>query len=89
MISQKLLDILVCPQSHQRLHEADAELVADLNGLIERGRLTNSAGARVEQRLEGGLVREDEQLLYPIVDGIPIMLVDEAIALGQLPAAGG
>jgi uncharacterized protein YbaR (Trm112 family) len=33
--------------------------------------------------LAGGLVREDRQWLYPIVDDIPVMLVDEAISLAD------
>ena len=29
--------------------------------------------------LAAGLVREDGRVVYPIVDGIPLLLVDEAI----------
>jgi uncharacterized protein YbaR (Trm112 family) len=32
---------------------------------------------------EDGLICEKCKLLYPIRDGIPVMLIDEAIALGK------
>jgi uncharacterized protein YbaR (Trm112 family) len=32
---------------------------------------------------EDGLICEKCRLLYPIKDGIPVMLIDEAIALGK------
>ena len=35
----------------------------------------------IENKMDGGLVREDGAYLYRIEDGIPIMLIDEAIAL--------
>ncbi|HVC99101.1 MAG TPA: Trm112 family protein [Pirellulales bacterium] len=81
MIGKELLDILVCPQDRTSLELADPDLVAKLNRSIAAGVLMNMAGEKVEQPLDGGLVREDGTLLYPIVDGIPVMLVDEAIRL--------
>ncbi len=81
MISKELLGILVCPQDRTPLGLADLDLVAKLNRSIAAGVLKNMAGEKVEQPLEGGLVRKDGTLLYPIVDGIPVMLVDEAIRL--------
>jgi uncharacterized protein YbaR (Trm112 family) len=81
MIGKELLDILVCPQDRTPLELANPDLVAKLNRSIAAGVLRNMAGEKVEQPLDGGLVREDGTLLYPIVDGIPVMLVDEAIRL--------
>lgn len=31
--------------------------------------------------LEAGLIREDGQVLYPVVNGIPVLLADEGIVL--------
>ena len=84
MISKELLDILVCPERRTSLEVADQDLVSALNRAVNEGRLRNRAGERVEKRLDGGLVRDDGAVIYPIIDGIPIMLIDEAIPLDQL-----
>lgn len=84
MVDAELLKILVCPENKTPVSEADAELVEKLNGAIAGGTLENRAGEKVEEKIEGGLVREDGAYLYPIRHDIPIMLIDEAIPLGQL-----
>jgi uncharacterized protein len=84
MILSELLKILVCPENQSSLTLASGELIARLNAAIVRGQLKNKAGQKVEKRLDGGLVRADQKVLYPIVDEIPMMLVDEAIPLEQI-----
>lgn len=86
MISKELLDILVCPEHRTPLAVADERLLAALNRAVDKQRLKNRAGERVDKRLDGGLVRDDRAVVYPIIDGIPIMLIDEAIPLDQLEA---
>jgi uncharacterized protein YbaR (Trm112 family) len=84
MIDKELLEILVCPEDHSPLDLADDELLAKLNRAIAAGRVTNRGGQAVEGPLSGGLVRQDGTLLYPIVDDIPTLLVDEAVPLDQI-----
>ena len=36
-------------------------------------------GSQFSGPLEAGLIREDGQVLYPICDGIPLVMVEEAI----------
>jgi len=84
VIDEKLLDILACPENHTSLSLADEQLLAKLNKAISAGKLKNKAGQPVEEPVEGGLVREDRTLLYPIVDGIPVLLIDEALPLDQI-----
>lgn len=83
-VNQELLAILRCPDDRSPLSLADDEVVAQLNAAIQAGWLRNRAGQRVDRLMEGGLVREAGDLLYPIVDQIPVMLHDEAIPLVQL-----
>lgn len=84
MISKELLDILVCPERRTPLSVADETLLLAVNRAVAERRLKNRAGDRVEEPLDGGLVSDDRAVLYPIIDDIPIMLVDEAIPLYQL-----
>jgi len=81
MVDKELLDILVCPQSHQPLREASPELLARLNEAIGRGALRSQGGTVLAVALEEALVREDGTLVYPVLDGIPMLLVEEGIAV--------
>lgn len=81
MIDKDLLDILACPETHQPLAEAGADLLTQVNAQVEAGSCTNVGGERVESPLEAGLVREDGKVVYPIRDAIPVLLIGEGIAL--------
>jgi uncharacterized protein YbaR (Trm112 family) len=81
MITPELLAILCCPETHQLLTLADASLLERLNGQIAGQTLLNRGGQIVREKLDAGLVRSDEQYLYPVRHDIPIMLIDEAIPL--------
>ena len=80
-ISQELLDILVCPETRQSLTLADADEVVGINQRIARGELVNREGRTLTEPVGGALIRADRQVFYPVRDDIPIMLIDEAIAL--------
>ena len=84
MIQQELLDLLQCPETKSPLRVADDSLIAWINEAIAAGTIKNQVGDNVETPLSAGLVTDGGNLLYPIVDDLPIMLVDEAIPLNQL-----
>lgn len=84
MLNKELLMILCCPESRMQLSPADDETVRRANTAIREGRLTNRAGQILDTPLDGGLVREDGTLMYPIIDDIPVLLRDDAILLDQL-----
>lgn len=84
MIDPELLDILVCPETRQPVRLAGADVLARVNGTIESGALKNRGGDDVSHVIEEGLVREDGTVLYPVRDGIPVMLIDESILLEGL-----
>ena len=81
MIDPQLLDILACPETHEAVWLADEVLVDSVNRKIEAGQLVNRAGEPVTEPIDGGLVRADGRYLYAIRDGIPVMLVEQAIPL--------
>ena len=84
MIDKELLKILVCPEDRTPLSLADDGLLARLNQAITAGKVKNQGGVAVRELLRGGLVRQDKTLLYPVIDDIPVLLTEEAIALDQL-----
>jgi uncharacterized protein YbaR (Trm112 family) len=83
LVDQSLLDILVCPETKQPLHAADAALLARVNSSIASGSLKTRSGQVVSAALDAALVRQDDTVLYPVRDDIPIMLIDESIPLSD------
>jgi uncharacterized protein YbaR (Trm112 family) len=81
VIDKDLLSILACPQSHQPLREATAADLEQVNRRISAGSVKNVGGKPVSAALEAGLVRQDGKRIYPIKDGIPVLLIDEGIEL--------
>jgi uncharacterized protein len=84
MIADQLVEILRCPQDRSRVTRAGDQVVARVNRAIAAGTLANRAGKKLEKAIDGGLVREAGDLLYPIVDDIPLMLPDEAIEIQKI-----
>ena len=80
-VSEELLEILVCPETKQPVKLAPEELIRKLAEDIEAGRVRNRGGEKVAQPLSEGLLRQDGKVLYPIDDGIPVMLIEESIEL--------
>ena len=80
-ISDELLAILVCPESKLSLSIASDAVLTKLNKQIENGSAKSKTGLPVTRIITAGLLREDSKVLYPIVDGIPLMLIEEAIVL--------
>ena len=80
-VNQELLEILVCPETHQPLRSATAELLAKLNAQVRAGQLHTRGGTPVTQEICEGLLREDGKILYVVEDDIPVMLIEESIEL--------
>ena len=86
-LDTELLDILVCPETHRPVALADAGVLARVNHAVQAGVLVNRRGDAVTTPIDGLLVRDDGLQAYPVRDDIPIMLIDESIALAELPDA--
>ena len=83
-MNKKLLTILCCPVTHKGLLLARPDLLESVNAAIGAGTLVNRDGESVAGPLDEALVTDDGKLLYPVDDGIPILLEGESVALSQL-----
>ena len=79
MIAPDLLAILCCPETKQNIRLLEPNLVEKLNRRIEKGEMKTKGGQSVAEKIDGGLLRNDETVVYPIRDQIPIMLIEEGI----------
>ena len=83
-MEKRLLQILRCPTTHKGLSRARRETLGRVNAAIESGTLNNREGAVVTETLSEALITDDSKLLYPVADGIPVLLEGESISLDQL-----
>lgn len=80
-VDPELLAILRCPESLQPVRLADDSMVRRLQDQARQGSLQNLHGEKVAADFEALLLREDGKRAYLVRDGIPVMLIDEALAL--------
>ena len=80
-VSPDLVEILVCPETRQPVQLASAEQLAAINDRIAGGELRNRGGKPPERAFDEALIREDGKVVYPVDDGIPVMLVEESVEL--------
>ena len=83
-MDKRLLTILRCPITHRGLGIAPGKLLADVNAAIAAGGLVNNDGEVLGTPLAAALVTDDGKVLYPVDDGIPVLLESEAVHLEQL-----
>ncbi|MER3422106.1 MAG: hypothetical protein C4293_01575 [Nitrospiraceae bacterium] len=83
-IDNELLAILCCPETKQDVTMADEALIALLNDRIGKGELKKKSGQIINEKLDGGLIRADKKIVYPIREDIPIMLIEEGIPIEGL-----
>ena len=81
MLDPEFVKILVCPDNRTPVRVASEQEISDLNQKIEQGILHNIGGRKINDKLDGGLIREAGDRLYPVRKNIHVMLVEEAIQL--------
>lgn len=84
MISEELLRIIVCPETKQTLVLVESETLHRINSLIEKGEVKDRSGQLIEEKIDGGLMREDQKYLYPIRNGVPVLIIDESIIIDSV-----
>lgn len=84
-MDKKLLDIVCCPLTRLPLEILDGERRERLNNAIRSGAVSNRGGWSVSELLDTALVTRDGRLVYPVRNGIPILLESEAVDLQQVP----
>ena len=80
-MNSEMLSILCTPDTREPLEGASEELLLNVNEKIAQGTVKTAGGTLVSETLEEALVSKDGKKLYPVKNGIPILLADEAIAL--------
>ena len=83
-MDRKLLDILACPATRQPLARLEARGLELLNQAVAAGALKRIDGSVQAEPLREALVTRDRRLAYRVDDGIPVLLVEEGIATGQV-----
>ena len=82
-----VLDILCCPLTQMPLEPLRSDRLARLNECIAAGTVKNESRQIVSDPVAAALVTRDGKLAYPVRDGIPVLLIDQGIALAQCEAA--
>ncbi|MDX1482696.1 MAG: Trm112 family protein [Woeseiaceae bacterium] len=83
-MDKKLLSILCCPVTHRDLYIARGDLLERLNAAIAEGRVSNRDGVLLKEPLREALTTDDSKIIYPVADGIPVLLEGESISGDQL-----
>jgi uncharacterized protein YbaR (Trm112 family) len=81
LISDKIIEILVCPESQQSLALAPDSVIQELNQKVALRLLHTVNKELVAEELSAGLIRKDGSVIYPIKQGIPVLLIEEGIRL--------
>ncbi len=82
-VDGKLLEILCCPVSRTPLTRLEASRLERLNREIEAGKALFVGGESVKHPLDEALVTEDGKVIYPVNEGIPVLLEDRGIGTTQ------
>jgi uncharacterized protein YbaR (Trm112 family) len=83
-MDKRLLAILHCPVTHKGLAMAKPATLNSVNAAIAAGELSNRDGNTLLEPLGDALLTNDGKVLYPVADGIPVLLEGESINMEQL-----
>lgn len=76
----RLLTLLRCPVSKQRLRVVNDDELATINNNILGGGISNIGGDVLDAPIDGALITYNASTIYPVLNGIPVMLESMGIA---------
>ena len=83
-MDKRLLTILRCPVTYMELSLARSTTLKEVNAAIDAGKLSNRDGRVLDRRLDEALISDDGKVMYPVANGIPVLLEGESINMEQL-----
>lgn len=83
-MDKRLLAILRCPVTHKELSLAKSATLKEVNAAIDAGTLSNREGRVLDEVMTEALVTDDGKVLYPVANGIPVLLEGESVNMEQL-----
>ena len=73
----------MCPENLTPVRFARKSELAKVNEQIKKKALKRWGGALVKDPVEAMLIRKDNKVAYEVRDGIPVMLIEEALVLDE------
>lgn len=83
-MDKRLLAILRCPVTYKELSLAKSATLKEVNAAIDAGTLSNREGRVLDEVMTEALVTDDGKVLYPVANGIPVLLEGESVNMEQL-----
>jgi uncharacterized protein YbaR (Trm112 family) len=78
-----LLSILVCPDTKQPVRLASEAELESLNARVQKGEIKSLKGEVLGSALTQALIRDDGKIAYRVENDIPVMLIEEALAIAN------
>lgn len=83
-MDKRLLTILRCPVTHKGLSVLKKDQLEKINTAIAAGKVETHDGVKLSAPLAEALVTDDGKRVYPVADGIPVLLDGESILMEQI-----
>jgi uncharacterized protein YbaR (Trm112 family) len=83
-MDKRLLTILRCPVTHKGLSVLKKDKLDKVNAAIAAGGVSTQDGVPLAEPLAEALVTDDGKRIYPVNDGIPVLLEGESIVMEQI-----
>lgn len=86
-LSNRLLDILCCPETKVPVKICQKSILKQVNVAIAAGDIKYNDESLVSTPLAEALITDNAETIYRVDDGIPVMLADKGISLHQAALA--